>query len=261
MDGLAGAGMLGFVRRAVYDGEGSQAPKLKASGENDVVLDFFQQSLNKAPASALWQLEFLGQLVGDDVNWSSHEGEVRFRLGKSGRGSGGKASYRSSTVVGRSRMGIFEEFQAQKVQEIRERLRPDWVGPDPDKPPFNLSSEDWDWFEKSVPFEAPKLVDLSFPGRLVDGHSSLAAIDAAGPGDAVQLVRDGNRWHIEDSKGRILSRLSRAFAPPADTIFLRGQVAAVLNWRKEDGHEDYAHLLRRDAWGIVLPELVFERAG
>jgi len=107
----------------------------------------------------------------------------------------------------------------------------------------------------------PKLVDLSFPGRLVDGHSSLAAIDAAGPGDAVQLVRDGNRWHIEDSKGRILSRLSRAFAPPADTIFLRGQVAAVLNWRKEDGHEDYAHLLRRDAWGIVLPELVFERAG
>jgi ATP-dependent DNA helicase RecQ len=107
----------------------------------------------------------------------------------------------------------------------------------------------------------PKLVDLSFPGRLADGHPSLAGIDAAGPGNAVQLVRDGNRWHIEDNQGRILSRLSRAFAPPADTIFLRGQVAAVLNWRREDGNEEYAHLLRRDAWGVVLPELVFERAG
>lgn len=106
-----------------------------------------------------------------------------------------------------------------------------------------------------------KLVDLSFPGRLADGHSSLAAIEAACPGDAVRLCRDGNRWHIEDSQGRILSRLSRAFAPPADTTFLRGQVAVVLNWRKEDGNEEYEHLLRRDAWGVVLPELVFERAG
>jgi ATP-dependent DNA helicase RecQ len=63
------------------------------------------------------------------------------------------------------------------------------------------------------------------------------------------------------SQGRILSRLSRALPPSADTTFLIGQVAAVLNRRKEDGNEEYEHLLRRDAWGVVLPELVFERAG
>ncbi len=32
----------------------------------------------------------------------------------------------------------------------------------------------------------------------------------------------------------------------------------ILNWRREDGDEDYHHLLRRDEWEVVLPELVFE---
>jgi ATP-dependent DNA helicase RecQ len=105
----------------------------------------------------------------------------------------------------------------------------------------------------------PKLVDLSFAGRLAEGNPSLAAIQAARPGDAIRLSHDGERWWIEDEQGRALSRLSRAFTPPEDTIFMRGEVAAVLNWRKEDGNEDYKHLLRRDRWEVVLPELVFER--
>lgn len=103
-----------------------------------------------------------------------------------------------------------------------------------------------------------QLVDLSFAGRLADRDPSLTAIDAARPGDAVRLYRDGNRWQIEDSKGRILSRLARAFEPPKDMKFLRGHVAAVINWRKEDGDEEYAHRLRRGSWGVVLPELIFE---
>ena len=56
----------------------------------------------------------------------------------------------------------------------------------------------------------------------------------------------------------MLARLARVFSPPEGAIFLRGEVAAVINWRKEDGHEDYHHLYRRDAWEVVLPELVFE---
>jgi len=55
--------------------------------------------------------------------------------------------------------------------------------------------------------------------------------------------------------------MSRAFAPPEDATFLRGEVAAILNWRREDGGEDYHHLLRRDEWEVVLPELVFEAGG
>lgn len=38
----------------------------------------------------------------------------------------------------------------------------------------------------------------------------------------------------------------------------RGELAAILNWRREDGDEDYHHLLRRDEWEEALPELVFE---
>ncbi|PJB32849.1 MAG: hypothetical protein CO109_02410, partial [Deltaproteobacteria bacterium CG_4_9_14_3_um_filter_65_9] len=49
-----------------------------------------------------------------------------------------------------------------------------------------------------------------------------------------------------------------AFAPPDGTTFLRGEIAAILNWRREDGDEDYHHLLRRGEWEVVLPELVFE---
>ena len=104
----------------------------------------------------------------------------------------------------------------------------------------------------------PKLVDLSFAGRLPHGHPSLAAIAAARPGDPVTLVRDGERWRIDNAQGNTLTRLSRAFAPPEGSTFQRGEVAAVLLWRREDGEEDYNHLLRRDAWEVVLPELVFE---
>ena len=104
----------------------------------------------------------------------------------------------------------------------------------------------------------PKLVDLSFAGRLRPDDSSLAAIAAASPGDAVQLIRDGDRWRIDNAQGQTLARLSRAFAPPEGTTFLRGEVAAILNWRREDGDEEYNHLLRRDEWEVVLPELVFE---
>ena len=104
----------------------------------------------------------------------------------------------------------------------------------------------------------PKLVDLSFAGRLRPGDPSLAAIAAAHPGDPVHLIRDGDRWRIDNAQGQTLARLSRAFAPPDATTFLRGEVAAILNWRREEGDEDYHHLLRRDEWEVVLPELVFE---
>ena len=106
----------------------------------------------------------------------------------------------------------------------------------------------------------PKLVDLSFAGRLRAGDPSLAAIAAARPGDPVSLIRDGDRWRIDNAQGVPLVRLSRAFTPPDGTTFSRAEVAAILNWRREDGQDLYDHLLRRDAWEVVLPELVFEAA-
>ncbi len=107
----------------------------------------------------------------------------------------------------------------------------------------------------------PTLVDLSFAGRLADGAPSLAAISAARAGDPVTLGQEAGHWVIRDASGRIMSRLSRAFVPPVATRFLRGEVAAILNWRLSDSVEAYRHLLRRETWEVILPELVFEANG
>jgi len=104
----------------------------------------------------------------------------------------------------------------------------------------------------------PKLVDLSFAGRLVPGHPSFDAISRARIGDPVALAREGDRWLIRNAKGEILARMSRAFAPPEGASFQRGEVAAVVRWRKEDGDEAYHQTCRREEWEVILPELVFE---
>ena len=51
--------------------------------------------------------------------------------------------------------------------------------------------------------------------------------------------------------------MSRAFAPPTGATFQRGEIAAILRWRKTDSVETYHAQLKRDEWEVVLPELVF----
>ena len=60
-----------------------------------------------------------------------------------------------------------------------------------------------------------------------------------------------------DVEGAVLSRLSRAFAPPEGAGFLKGEITAILAWRRADGDEEYDRHLRRDKWEVILPELVF----
>lgn len=105
------------------------------------------------------------------------------------------------------------------------------------------------------------LVDLGFAGRLGHGNPSLSAIAAARPGDAVSLIRSGNRWRIVNAQGQSLGRLSGKFAPPEGATFLRGKVTAILKWSRKDGDENFHHLLKRDVWEVVLPSLVFDGAG
>ena len=102
------------------------------------------------------------------------------------------------------------------------------------------------------------MVDLSFAGRQYQNHPALNAIADARFGDPIILVRERGRWHMRDAKGRSLGRMAKNFAPPVGTKFLRGEVAAILRWRKEYGDEAFHHALRRDAWEVVMPELVFE---
>ena len=98
---------------------------------------------------------------------------------------------------------------------------------------------------------------IGFAGRLAASNPALSAIVEAKPGDTVTLTLDGDRWSLCSSKGQRLGRMSRAFVPPEGTTFLRGEVGAILAWRKADADESFHAAFKREAWEVVLPELVF----
>jgi len=101
-------------------------------------------------------------------------------------------------------------------------------------------------------------VDLSFAGRQRAGHRTLNAISVVRVVDPLALVQESGRWFLQDAGGRVLGRMAKNFAPPNNAEFLTGVVAAVLRWRKEDGEGAFHHKLKRDAWEVIIPEMVFE---
>lgn len=104
-----------------------------------------------------------------------------------------------------------------------------------------------------------RMVDLSFAGRQGERHPALGAIAEAQIGVPMTLAIESGRWHMKDSSGRILGRMAKNFTPPPNTKFVTGEIAAILRWRKEDADEAFYYTLRRDAWEVVIPEMVFEK--
>ena len=102
-----------------------------------------------------------------------------------------------------------------------------------------------------------KAVDLSWAGRLSANHPSLTAIDRAKVGDPVRVANDGAAWLLTDQQGLVIGRMARSWSPPAGLQFLRGEVGAVITWRKSDNKEEFRDYIRRDEWEAILPELVF----
>ena len=103
-----------------------------------------------------------------------------------------------------------------------------------------------------------RMVDLSFAGRQHKSHPALGAIAQAQVGDPIVLVQKRDRWHLADSNGRSLGRMAMKFSPPQNTRFIHGEIAAIIQRRKEDGEEAFYHTLRRDVWEVIIPEMVFE---
>jgi ATP-dependent DNA helicase RecQ len=100
-------------------------------------------------------------------------------------------------------------------------------------------------------------VDLSWAGRLEAAHPSLAAIEAARTGDPIQIVQHGGSWMLRNEQGQLLGKMAKSWSPPAGPSFLRGEVGAVVRWRKSDNKEEYRANIRRDEWETIVPELVF----
>ncbi|MGO6841433.1 3'-5' exonuclease, partial [Rhizobium ruizarguesonis] len=111
----------------------------------------------------------------------------------------------------------------------------------------------------AVLYQVPNLktVDLSWAGRLGAGHPSLVAISAAKAGAPLQIVRDGLTWIMQDARGQTLGRMAKSWSPPEGLDFLRGEVGAIVRWRKADSQEEFRVHLHRDVWEVVVPELVF----
>lgn len=105
-----------------------------------------------------------------------------------------------------------------------------------------------------------KLVDLSFAGRTHVSQRSLAAIRDAKVGDPLTLVLKDGKWGLVDAGGRLLGRMASAWQLPQSHVFDKGQVGAVVNWRKVDNKEEFHGTLSRDSWETVLPELIFSKS-
>jgi len=102
-----------------------------------------------------------------------------------------------------------------------------------------------------------RLVDLSFAGRKHVSQHSLAAIRDAKVGDPLTLEQRDGKWVLIDAGGRLLGRMVNAWQPPPGHAFDKGQVGAIINWRKVDNKEEFHGTLSRDSWETVLPELIF----
>jgi ATP-dependent DNA helicase RecQ len=103
-------------------------------------------------------------------------------------------------------------------------------------------------------------VDLSFAGRLPETSQTLKAITEAEIGDSIALDHREGKWIILDQMGRVLGRMANKWSPPPGTKLVRGQVGAIVRWRKADNEEAWRTMIKRDDWETILPEFVFRRA-
>ncbi|MFG5382813.1 RecQ family ATP-dependent DNA helicase [Yoonia sp. R2-816] len=111
----------------------------------------------------------------------------------------------------------------------------------------------------AVKYQMPALdtVDLSFAGRQRDAHEVHSAVRSAKVGDSLSLVFQQPHWVLLDARNRVVGRMAKSWKPPQGHAFISGQIGAIINWRKVDSGEDYAHYHKRDSWETVLPELIF----
>jgi ATP-dependent DNA helicase RecQ len=108
-------------------------------------------------------------------------------------------------------------------------------------------------------YELPDLetVDLSFAGRLGQGHAAHKAIASTKVGEKIRLVQEGERWLVHDIHGHPLGRMASAWQPPVGFRFSKGTVGAIVRWRKLDNDERYRDRIKRDDWETILPEFEF----
>ena len=103
-----------------------------------------------------------------------------------------------------------------------------------------------------------ELVDLSWAGRIRNNHTSLRAIAEARIGDPVTLENQSGKWALRSASGQMLGMMSQKFAPDPELTFVRGEIGAIIRWKKSDSDPEFQKIKCRDEWEVALPELVFD---
>jgi ATP-dependent DNA helicase RecQ len=101
-------------------------------------------------------------------------------------------------------------------------------------------------------------VDLGFAGRHAVNHVVHAAIRDLEPWDPLSLVQRGERFELEDTNGRVVGRLAKAWSVPSGLQCVEARVAAIVIRRREDTEAAYLDTVKCDQWEVVVPELVFD---
>jgi len=111
----------------------------------------------------------------------------------------------------------------------------------------------------------PEMVNLGYAGRLMDNHPAHRALKAIAAGDPLHRVQREKSWFMTTRDGVRVCKLARRYAennvctPENGYRFVRGSVHAIIARFREDSPEAQREHLKRDAWDIVIPELVFEK--
>ncbi|WP_323772401.1 RecQ family ATP-dependent DNA helicase [Antarctobacter sp.] len=101
-------------------------------------------------------------------------------------------------------------------------------------------------------------VFIDWPGRLRKDDPRLAGIAQAQVGDRLDLVKDGARWSIRDTKGRALIVMKGGWTVPDGQRVVSAEVGAIVARHAHESGEDHRTKLRRESWEVVLPEIILE---
>ena len=101
-------------------------------------------------------------------------------------------------------------------------------------------------------------VFLSFAGYKRHDHPVHRAIASLSPGDRLEVRNGTDRWELLDRKGTVVGQLARGFEAPDGVRCAFAMVLAVVTWDRERSEPEFRDRLQRDAWEVVVPELVFE---
>ena len=104
-------------------------------------------------------------------------------------------------------------------------------------------------------------VDLSFAGRQPASHPVQQAVTTLSPGDPLRVRTTRQPWALLDRTGNVVGRLAKGYKPPAAMRLQSATVLAVVTRRRADSKPQYQDALKCEKWEVVVPELVFQRAG